>query len=82
MAWLLFQMNIPSSRQYQFYQATIKVFVGPGGPYKIADLKNVDETWSFDYTFLNRGVNRPFTFQAYNSSGNLLQEIYRKLTIK
>ena len=59
----------------------IIALVGPGGPFKIAELTSAGATWRFDYKFLNRGVNRPFTFQAYNSSGRLLQTISFRLTI-
>lgn len=62
--------------------STIIALVGPGGPFKIADLKNVDSTWSFTQTFITRGVNRPFRFRAFDSSGDHLQDISFNLTVQ
>ncbi len=60
----------------------IKVSIGPGGLFAIADLNNVGATWSFTQTFRNRGVDRPVTVQAFDTSGNRLQSFLFTITVK
>jgi Fungal chitosanase of glycosyl hydrolase group 75 len=61
--------------------SSIVVTIGPGGPFQIADLKNVGETWSFTVTFRNSGSNRPLTFSAFDSSGSNLGDITSNITV-
>lgn len=51
----------------------IKVEIGLGGPFLLEDLQDVEEQWSFQEIFRNKGVNRPVTVRAFDASGNLLQ---------
>lgn len=60
---------------------SIQVSIGPGGPFPIADLKEVGETWSFTQTFRNKGRDRPVIFRAFDESGNQLQALPFKLTV-
>lgn len=62
--------------------SSILVTIGPGGPFKIADLKDIQGTWSFAVTFRNSGDNRPLTFSAFDSSGTNLGDINSTITIK
>lgn len=55
--------------------STIIVLVGPGGPFKIADLKHVEDNWSFTQTFVTKGVARPLRFRAFDAEGNHLEDI-------
>lgn len=62
--------------------STIIVLVGPGGPFKIADLKDIKDKWSFTQTFVTKGVNRPFRFRAFDQEGNHLEDIKFDLTLQ
>jgi hypothetical protein len=57
------------------------VNIGPGGPFTIADLKDIKGTWSFTITFRNVGNDRPLTFTAFDSSDSILGEITSNITV-
>lgn len=62
--------------------STIIVLVGPGGPFKITDLKQVGDSWSFTQTFVTKGVNRPLRFRAFDAEGNHLEDIKFNFTLQ
>ena len=62
--------------------SSLSVTIGPGGPFKIADIKDIKGTWSFTVTFRNSGNNRPLTFSAFDSSGSSLGDITSTITVK
>jgi hypothetical protein len=62
--------------------SSLSVTIGPGGPFKIADIKDIKGTWSFTVTFRNSGNNRPLTFSAFDSSGSSLGHITSTITVK
>lgn len=61
--------------------AQIIITVGPGGPFKIAEVQPRDEKWSFSQTLVTPGVGRSFSFRAFDTDSNLLQKIDFQLTL-
>ena len=61
--------------------AQITVTVGPGGPFKIAEVKPIDGKWSFGQTLITPGVSRPFSFMAFDADRNLLEKIDFQMTL-
>ncbi len=57
------------------------VKIGPGGPFTIADLKDIKGTWSFTVTFRNVGNDRPLTFTAFDSSDSIVGEVTSNITV-
>jgi hypothetical protein len=62
--------------------SSLSVTIGPGRPFKIADIKDIKGTWSFTVTFRNIGNDRPLTFSAFDSSGSSLGDITSTITVK
>ena len=60
----------------------IKASIGPGGPFAIAELTNVSDTWTFTQTFRNIGKDRTITLQPFNSQNQPLQALTFTITIK
>jgi len=60
----------------------IKVSIGPGGPFEIADLKEVQQNWTLTETFSNKGVNRPVTIQPFDATNKPLKPLTFTITIK
>ncbi|MDY7050464.1 MAG: hypothetical protein RPG89_18095 [Microcystis panniformis WG22] len=61
--------------------AQIIVTVGPGGPFKVAEVQPTDGKWSFSQTLVTPGVGRPFSFRAFDADSNLLQKIDFQMTL-
>lgn len=62
--------------------STIIVLVGPGGPFKIADIKQVGDSWTFTQKFVTKGVNRPIRFRTFDAEGNHLEDIKFTFTLQ
>jgi hypothetical protein len=60
----------------------IKVSIGPGGLFEIADLKNVKKNWTFEQVFNTKGINRPVTIQPFNATDNPLKPLNFTITIQ
>jgi hypothetical protein len=59
----------------------IKATIGPGGPFAIAELTDVANTWTFTQTFRNPGKDRPVTLQPFNSQNQPLKDLTFTITI-
>jgi hypothetical protein len=60
----------------------IKATIGPGGPFAIAELTDVANTWTFTQTFRNPGKDRPVTLQPFNSQNQPLKDLTFTITIE
>ena len=60
----------------------IKVTIGPGGPFSIAELKDVGEKWTFTQTFRNTGKDRPVTLQPFDLNDRPLKSLTFTITIQ
>lgn len=64
---------------------TVKLIVasiGPGGPFRIANITNVGQIWSFLSTFRNPGQARVVTLQPFDSNDAPLPHLTLTLTIE
>ena len=59
----------------------IKVSIGPGGPFEIADLKGVKDNWNFTKSFNTKGINRPVIIQPFDAADQPLKPLTFSLTI-
>ena len=62
--------------------STIIVLVGPGGPFKIVQVQQVGDKWSFTQKFVTKGVKRPLRFRAFNAEGDHLEDITFDFTLQ
>jgi hypothetical protein len=60
----------------------IKVSIGPGGPFEIADLKDVQKNWTFEQVFKTKGVNRPVVIQPFDATDKPLKPLTFTITIQ
>ena len=58
----------------------IKVTIGPGGPYVIADQK-IQNNWQFNTKFNTKGLNRPVTIQPFDVMNKPLKSLSFTITI-
>jgi hypothetical protein len=56
--------------------------IGPGGPFRIANITNVGTNWSFLATFRNPGQARVVTIQPFDTNGTPLPPLTFILTIE
>jgi hypothetical protein len=56
--------------------------IGPGGPFRIANVTNVGTNWSFLATFRNPGQARVVTIQPFDTNGTPLPPLTFILTIE
>jgi hypothetical protein len=59
----------------------IKVSIGPGGSFEIADLKGVKDNWNFTKSFNTKGINRPVIIQPFDAADQPLKTLTFSLTI-
>jgi len=60
----------------------IKVSIGPGGLFEIADLKNIKKNWTFQQVFNTKGIDRPVTIQPFNATDKPLKPLNFTITIQ
>jgi len=60
----------------------IKVSIGPGGPFEIADLKDVQKNWTFEQVFKTKGNNRPVIIQPFDATDKPLKPLTFTITIQ
>ncbi|TRU82557.1 MAG: hypothetical protein EWV76_14335 [Microcystis novacekii Mn_MB_F_20050700_S1] len=60
----------------------IKVSIGPGGLFEIADLKNVKKNWTFEQVFNTKGSNRPVIIQPFDATDKPLKPLNFTITIQ
>jgi hypothetical protein len=60
----------------------IKVSIGPGGPFEIADVKDVQKNWTFEQVFKTKGVNRPVVIQPFDATDKPLKPLTFTITIQ